>query len=49
MSASMYVIACIEEPRLIRKILTHVRGKDAQAGTAARGPPELLRGGYELV
>ena len=33
------VIACIEEPWLIRKILGHVQNRDDQAGAAARGPP----------
>ena len=32
------VIACIEEPVLIERILEHVRGK-AGSDTAARGPP----------
>ena len=32
------VIACIEEPVLIERILAHVRGK-AGSDTAARGPP----------
>jgi ribosomal protein S27E len=33
------VIACIEEPALIAKILGHVRARDAAAGTEARAPP----------
>ncbi len=33
------VIACIEEPWLIAKILGHVRARDAAAGTEARAPP----------
>ena len=37
-SASLHVIACIEEPVLIERILVHVRGK-AGSDTAARGPP----------
>ena len=37
-SASLHVIACIEEPVLIERILAHVRGK-AGSDTAARGPP----------
>ena len=32
----LQVIACIEEPWLIAKILGHVRDREAQAGTAAR-------------
>jgi hypothetical protein len=38
-SASIYVIACIEEPWLIRKILGHVRQQKAHCGVTARGPP----------
>jgi hypothetical protein len=37
-SASLHVIASIEEPALIERILAHVRGK-AGSDTAARGPP----------
>ena len=37
-SASLHVIASIEEPVLIERILVHVRGK-AGSDTAARGPP----------
>ena len=33
------VIACIEEPLLIRKILGHVQRRDALTGQEARGPP----------
>jgi ribosomal protein S27E len=33
------VIACIEDPQLIAKILGHVQRRDAQAGSAARAPP----------
>jgi len=33
------VIACIEDPPLIRKILEHVRQREALNGMAARGPP----------
>jgi hypothetical protein len=33
------VIACIEEPWLIRRILAHVQGRDDPAGATARGPP----------
>ena len=39
MSASMYVIACIEEPWLIRKILGHVQNRNGPAAVTARGPP----------
>jgi hypothetical protein len=37
-SASLHVIASIEEPALIERILAHVRGK-AGSDTAARVPP----------
>jgi hypothetical protein len=33
------VIACIEEPWLIRKILAHVRLRDHTAAIQARAPP----------
>ncbi|MDT8321370.1 MAG: hypothetical protein RQ826_12665 [Xanthomonadales bacterium] len=33
------VIACIEDPALMAKILSHVRRRQALAGTTARGPP----------
>ena len=33
------VIACIEEPRLIRKILGRVQNRDDWVGVTARGPP----------
>ena len=33
------VIACIEDPPLIAKILGHVRRREALAATTARGPP----------
>lgn len=33
------VIACIEEPQLIRKILGHVHRRDELTGIEARGPP----------
>jgi len=36
------VIACIEEPALIRKILGHVQARDELASTAARAPPPIL-------
>jgi len=35
------VIASIEEPALIRKILVHVRAREEQAGVAARAPPAV--------
>ena len=33
------VIASIEEPQLIRKILEHVRSREAAAPSMARAPP----------
>jgi hypothetical protein len=33
------VIACIENPPLIRKILDHVQRREALTANAARGPP----------
>jgi len=35
---SMKVIACIEEPALVERILVHVRGK-GECSTASLGPP----------
>ncbi len=35
---SVKVIACIEEPALIERILAHVRGK-TESDAASRGPP----------
>ena len=35
----MRVIASIEEPGLIAKILGHVQAREAVAGTDARAPP----------
>ena len=35
----MYVIACIEEPWLIREILGHVQNRNGPAAVTARGPP----------
>jgi hypothetical protein len=39
MSASMHVIACIEDPPLIAKILGHVRWREAAATMQPRAPP----------
>jgi hypothetical protein len=36
------VIACIEDPPLIAKILKHLHRREALAGIAARGPPDSL-------
>ena len=33
------VIACIEDPPLIAKILGHMQRREILTGTAARGPP----------
>ena len=37
---TLRVIACIEDPPLIAKILGHVQRRKALTGTAARGPPD---------
>jgi hypothetical protein len=37
------VIACIEVPPLIRKILGHIQRREALSGIPARGPPPDLR------
>ncbi len=39
-AGKLRVIACVEEPALIRKILAHVRAREALGGVAARAPPE---------
>ncbi len=36
----LQVIACIEEPQLIRKILGQVRKRETLAGIEARAPPD---------
>jgi hypothetical protein len=43
------VIACIEEPQLIAKILGHVRVRDEAAGTEVRAPPGREKGLLKLV
>ena len=43
------VIACIEEPQLIAKILGHVHQRDAAAGTEARAPPGHQAGALRRV
>jgi len=43
------VIACIEEPQLIAKILGHVQRRDEAAGIDARAPPGLRAGVFRLV
>ena len=35
------VIACVEEPALIRRILAHVRAREELAGLATRAPPAV--------
>jgi hypothetical protein len=37
------VIACIEDPPLIRKILGQIQRREALSGIAARGPPPDLQ------
>jgi len=39
------VIACIEDPALIRKILDHVQRSEARINNAARGPPAMSAAG----
>jgi len=36
---TLRVVACIEDPPLIAKILGHVQRREALTGRAARGPP----------
>ena len=43
------VIACIEDPQLIAKILGHVLQRDKAAGTEARAPPGHRAGELRLV
>lgn len=44
------VIACIEDPQLIAKILAHLRGREAQTEKAmARGPPGLHLEEFKLL
>jgi len=43
------VIACIEDPQLIAKILGHVRARDEAAGTEVRAPPGRGKGLFKLV
>jgi ribosomal protein S27E len=41
------VIACIEDPKLIRQILSHIQQRDGPADFDARGPPGEAIVGYE--
>ena len=43
------VIACIEEPQLIAKILGHVRARDEATNLEARAPPGRVEGALKLV
>ena len=43
------VIACIEEPWLIKKILGHVRRRDELLGIEARAPPGYQEEALKLV
>ena len=43
------VIACIEDPQLIAKILGHVRARDEAAGMDVRAPPGCENGLLTLV
>ena len=47
-SGKLRVIACIEEPWLIRRILAHVHASQEQGSIAARGPPVRLSTVLEL-
>jgi hypothetical protein len=42
------VIASVEEPALIRKILAHVQAREERAGLVARAPPENQTEALEL-
>ena len=42
------VIASVEEPALIRKILAHVQACEELAGVAARAPPVEQAEGFKL-
>jgi hypothetical protein len=46
---TLRVIACIEDPQLIAKILGHVRRRDEAVGTDARAPPAHRAGELRLV
>ncbi len=46
---TLRVIACIEDPLLIAKILGHVQQRDEQEGSAARAPPGPEEGLLKLV
>jgi hypothetical protein len=43
---NLRVIACIEDPLLIRQILSHVQQRDGPADFDARGPPGEAVVGY---
>jgi len=45
---TLRVIACIEEPWLIRRMLGHVQARDALATKAARAPPGREEGALSL-
>jgi hypothetical protein len=38
------IIACIEDPAVIEKILTHIERRDAASPHAPRAPPASLGG-----
>ena len=44
---NLRIIACIEEPQLIRQILSHIQQRDGPADFDARGPPGEETVGYE--
>jgi hypothetical protein len=43
------VIACIEDPPLIRKILDHAQARNEAARLGARAPPVLLMDAPKLI
>ena len=46
---NLRVIACIEEPQLIRRILRHVQAREEGTEPEARGPPPQIPGSLELI
>jgi hypothetical protein len=46
---TLRVIACIEEPALIARILEHVQQGEALKGSLARAPPEHQEQTFNLI
>ena len=46
---TLRVIACIEEPALIARILEHVQQREALKGSLARAPPEHQEQTFNLI